>query len=128
MNRCAFMSAAVVVVIMTPVVVADDTAEKKKNARIDVDALSNQLQVYKLNNGKYPKSIKALAEKQPNGGAPLIPQEKLDDPWGRPYEYDPKGTKSQGRSADVWSKGPDPKDPMGVIGNWQVVAKKKKKP
>src|SRR5687768_11726609 len=84
----------------------------------EATALSTQVEIYKLNNGSYPKSIKALTQKQPKGGSPLVAPEKVIDPWGRPYEIDPKGPMNEGIKADVWSKGPNPKDPKGRIGNW----------
>jgi hypothetical protein len=88
-------------------------------ARIEVRALEQQLQVYKLSNGDYPQNLEALAQPQPSGGAALVPKEKLLDPWKRPYQYNPAGPKNQGLKPDVWSLGPNPKNADGVIGNWQ---------
>jgi hypothetical protein len=80
--------------------------------------LAAAIEAYKLNNGNYPAALKDLAAKQPLGGAALLKAEELIDPWGRPYEFDVKGLKNNGDCADVWSRGPEPKDPKEVIGNW----------
>jgi hypothetical protein len=85
-------------------------------ARRGVLALSDYLEMYKLNNGDYPPSLAALTEQQPCGRGPLTDEAALTDPWGRPYEYDPIG-KSDSARAEVWSWGPDPRDPTGIIGN-----------
>jgi general secretion pathway protein G len=88
-------------------------------ARKGVEAVSLAFEMYKLNNDSYPESLNGLAEQQPSGGSPLLKAKDLTDPWGRPYAFDQKGTRNKGEKVDVWSKGPDPKDPKGVIGNWQ---------
>jgi hypothetical protein len=80
--------------------------------------LAGAIEAYKLNNGNYPAAIKDLAAKQPLGGAALLKAEELIDPWCRPYEFDVKGLKNNGGCVDVWSRGPDPKDPKAMIGNW----------
>jgi hypothetical protein len=88
-------------------------------ARSDTLRFTLALEIYKVKHGKYPATLAALAEKQPDGGPVLVPAELLNDPWGRAYRYDPAGPKNEGFKPDVWSTGPDPKKPDGVIGNWQ---------
>jgi hypothetical protein len=88
----------------------------EQRARIVVEALSTQVEAYKLNNNAYPDSIESLAHPQPTGGAALIPPGKVRDPWGQLYKLDPAGKKNKGIKCDVWSPGhPVEKRP---IGNW----------
>jgi hypothetical protein len=69
---------------------------KLSRAKIDATALAEQVEIYKLNNdGAAPASIDALANTQPNGGAPLVPAEKLRDPWGQLYQVDSSGIKAR---------------------------------
>jgi hypothetical protein len=89
----------------------------KARARIDVEALSSLVEAYKLNNGDYPADLAALAKKQPSGGAPLVPKDRLRDPWGRAYQLDPAGKRNGGLKADVWSPG-HPLEKK-LIGNWE---------
>lgn len=122
MRKIAFLLVVAVSIGFTAAVVADEKADKIDKAWKAAHALSAQVEVFKLNNGRYPKSIKELAQTQPNGAVPLVPEEVLKDPWGQLYEIDPKGPKSKGNKADVWSKGPSKNDPKGVIGNWHQVS------
>src|SRR5947209_17328151 len=47
-------------------------------AKIDARALAEQVEIYKtMNDGASPPSIDALTTTQPNGGAPLVPPEKI---------------------------------------------------
>jgi hypothetical protein len=106
-------------------IVADEKADKIDKARKEVQTLSMKLELYKRNNGAYPGSLAALAERQPGGGAAVVSVAVLKDPWGRTYEFDPKGPKNKGNQADVWSRGPAGNDPRSVIGNWQQAARAK---
>jgi hypothetical protein len=89
---------------------------QEQYARASANALSAQVEIYKLNNGDYPGKISALAERQPNGGAPLVPPDAVRDPWGREYQIDPAGTRNRGKRADVFSLGHLIEKKM--IGNW----------
>ena len=37
-----------------------------------------------------------------------------DDPWKKPYQYDPSGPRNNGRRPDIWTVAPDGLE----IGNW----------
>jgi len=95
-------------------------------AKSDIRSISNALDMYKLDNFRYPNAsegLKALVEKpasaknwNPDGYLPQMPE----DPWGNPYIYQRPGEKS--RHFDLYSLGAD-----GVeggegtdadIGNW----------
>jgi general secretion pathway protein G len=87
---------------------------KVQRARIDVNTLSDAVETYRLNNGDFPASIDMLAQMQPNGGMPLIPPDKVMDPWGQMYQIDPTGANNNGLKADVFTT-----TPQGiVIGNF----------
>ncbi len=95
-------------------------------AKNDIRQISNALDMYKLDNFKYPtqsEGLKALVEKtgsaknwNPDGYLDAMPQ----DPWGNEYIYVRPGTKS--RHFDLYSLGADGQEGgEGVdadIGNW----------
>lgn len=101
--------------------IRDLAAAKVDVARVQAKLLSDACDAYKVREGIYPESLEVLVQ----GGK--VAQEALIDPWGRPYQYNPTGPKNKGLRADVWSQGPDPKDPKGIIGNWQEEKKPEKK-
>jgi general secretion pathway protein G len=79
---------------------------KVSRAKIDAESLSSLVEQYKLNNHEYPSSIQALATSQPNGMGPLCPPDKINDPWGKPYQIDPSGRHNGGQKADVFTTTP----------------------
>ncbi len=56
-------------------------------ARIRAKDLAAKAEIYYIKHASYPASIDALAEKQPDGGEPLVPREALLDPWGAKYKF-----------------------------------------
>ncbi len=82
-----------------------DENAKISRARIDVAVLSKQVKIYLLNNNDFPPNLKALTEKQPNGGPPLAPPDKLLDPWGKPYQL----VVDKDREIEVFTISPDGK-------------------
>jgi len=78
---------------------------KVSRAKIDCEGLSTQLEAYKLTNGDYPTSIEALAQPSATGGA-MVPADKLRDPWGKVYQFDPTGAMNGGNKADVFTVSP----------------------
>jgi general secretion pathway protein G len=87
---------------------------KVSKAKIECEALSSQVETYKLNNGNYPNSMQQLAQPQPNGMSALVPPDKVKDPWGKEYQIDPNGGHNGGNKADVFTT--TPKGQM--IGNF----------
>src|SRR5262245_39424933 len=85
----------------------DGGYSKERIAKANVESLSGAVEIYKLNNGKYPASLDSLAKQQPNGAPPLITADKLLDPWGQSYGYDPAGPMNDGRRPDIWFTPPD---------------------
>ena len=85
----------------------------------DLRRLTAAVRVYEVRFGQIPERLDHLLA-PPGGGPQLVERDALTDPWGRPYRYDPAGPQNAGVRPDVWSLGPDPNDPKGVIGNWSA--------
>ncbi|MBM4334943.1 MAG: type II secretion system protein GspG [Deltaproteobacteria bacterium] len=102
-------------------------------ARLQVSKLSQQLELYKLDNGTYPTSEQGLdalvheptteprPRRYPDGG--YVSSKDLLDPWQVPFKYERPG-KNNARSFDLYSFGADGQ-PGGdgenaEIGNWEV--------
>ncbi len=102
-------------------------------ARLQVSKLSQQLELYKLDNGTYPTSEQGLEalvreptieprpRRYPDGG--YVSSKDLIDPWQTPYIYERPG-KNNTRSFDLYTLGADGQ-PGGdgenaEIGNWEV--------
>ena len=102
-------------------------------ARLQVSKLSQQLELYKLDNGTYPTSEQGLdalvheptteprPRRYPEGG--YVASKDLLDPWQMPFKYERPG-KNNARSFDLYSFGADGQ-PGGEgenaeIGNWEV--------
>ncbi|WP_066132329.1 type II secretion system major pseudopilin GspG [Bordetella ansorpii] len=96
-------------------------------ARQDISALMQALQLYRLDQGRYPsedQGLRALAEKPP-GLAGNNWRSYLDrvpnDPWGNPYQYANPGEHGE---IDIYSFGANG-EPGGEgvdtdIGSWQL--------
>jgi len=101
-------------------------------ARVQVTKLSQQLELYKLDNGTYPTTDQGLdalvhepsseprARRYPPGG--YVTSKDLEDPWHNPYHYERPG-KNNTQSFDIYSYGGDGQ-PGGDgenadIGNWE---------
>jgi len=87
---------------------------KLSRAKIDAEGLSSKVEEYKLKNDAYPNTIEALTQPQPAGGGPLVPLDKIRDPWGKVYQVDPNGTHNSGLKADVFTTSPKGQ----IIGNF----------
>ena len=88
-------------------------------AKADIDTIEAGLDLYKLQNGRYPTTSEGLNALVGSGGylkGGKVPQ----DPWGRAYLYASPG---QHGEADVWSLGADGKEggeeTNADIGSWQ---------
>lgn len=84
---------------------------KVKTARIQIQGFSAALDLYYLDNGRYPTSTEGLGAltQKPDGGAtwngPYLKSNSVpNDPWGRPYVYKSPG---QHGAYDIVSLGPD---------------------
>ena len=95
---------------------------KIKAARIQIDSLSSALDLYYLDNGRYPstnESVGALVQKPSSASAwngPYLKGGALPkDPWGNAYLYRSPGQHGQ---YDLYSLGPDGREGQNNIVNW----------
>lgn len=89
--------------------------------------LAQQLELYKLDNGRYPTTNQGLAalvsepveEPRPRRYPPGGYARKADllDPWGTPYEYLQPGSHNS-YSYDLFSLGPDGAQGGDDVTNW----------
>lgn len=83
---------------------------KSQEARIRIQQLAGQVEMYKLEVGKLPENLQALV-KQPPGAdrwnGPYVKEPDLKDAWGNDYRYTVPG---QGKAYDIVSLGADGKD------------------
>jgi len=83
---------------------------KSSEAKIRIQHLAGQIEMYKLEVGKYPDSLQSLV-KQPAGAdrwnGPYAKDADLKDAWGNDYRYNVPG---QGKAFDLISLGADGKD------------------
>lgn len=90
-------------------------------ARGQISSFKTALQLYKLDNGTYPKTAEGLEAliKAPNGRNYLEQETIPKDPWGNPYQYTCPG--QNGRDFDIVSLGADG-SPGGDGENADVVS------
>jgi len=125
------MVVIVILGVLASMVVPNLMGNKEKadtqKATSDIVALEGSLDMYKLDNHRYPtteQGLQALVKPpQGSGGLPVTPYlDRLpNDPWGHPYQYQIPGTHGD---VDVFSLGADSK-PGGDAGNadigsWQL--------
>ena len=83
---------------------------KSQEARIRIQQLAGQIEMYKLEVGRYPENLQALV-RQPGGvdkwGGPYAKDADLKDAWGNDYRYQTPGT---GKGFDLVSYGADGKE------------------
>jgi general secretion pathway protein G len=82
-----------------------------KEAKIRLNLLVGQIELYKLEVGRYPDSLQSLV-KQPPGvdkwGGPYAKDADLKDSWSNDYRYNVPGT--NGKAYDLISLGADGKE------------------
>jgi general secretion pathway protein G len=92
----------------------------------DVLAIQSALDLYKLDNGKYPTTDQGLQALVTKPTAAPVPrnwksdgylQELPMDPWGEAYQFI-----NDNEKAKIFSFGPDGKDGNSQIGNWNADA------
>ena len=83
---------------------------KSQEARIRIQQLAGQVEMYKLEVGRLPENLGALL-KQPPGvdrwNGPYVKETDLKDAWGNDYRYTVPG---QGKAYEIRSLGADGKD------------------
>jgi len=82
--------------------------------------ISTALDLYELDNGKYPQSLDELLKKT-EGKGPYLKRRPVD-PWRRPYKYKSPGTHNT-EDYDLYSLGPDGQEGNSDdITNWEEVS------
>lgn len=84
---------------------------RSSEAKIRIQHMAGQIEIFKLEVGKYPSNLSDLL-KQPGGtegkwNGPYAKETDLKDPWGNDYKYAVPGTN---RGFDLISLGADGKD------------------
>jgi general secretion pathway protein G len=124
-DRLGFTLMEVLVVVAILVILAGTASvfvfrflddAKVDRAKSDVKTIEGVCTAYKLKYGEYPESLQDLIT-PPNGGKPFLDSaDAINDPWGRPYQYNPSGQNSNGLKPDISTTSPDGE----MIGNWMV--------
>lgn len=98
-------------------------------AKMDISGnISVALDLYELDNGRYPGSeegLNALIAKSGsanNWNGPYIKKSPVD-PWGKEYKYTSPGTHNN--DYDLYSLGPDGAEGNDDITNWEIGAEEK---
>jgi general secretion pathway protein G len=103
-------------------------AGRSQEARIarasaDIYNISTALDLYELDNGKYPDTLDTLLKKTQDGKGPYLKRKPVD-PWKKAYKY--KSSSAHSGDYDLWSLGPDGQEGGGDnIANWETEADKK---
>lgn len=71
-------------------------SSRESIAKLQITHLTEAVEAYKVDNGSFPESLATLTAAE--GGKPAYIEVKdLNDPWGRPYQYEPGNVNPMGR-------------------------------
>lgn len=86
-------------------------SSRAKTAKVQLESLRTSLELFKLDNGRYPTEREGLAAlvarpaELKNWSGPYLQKDKVpDDPWGNPYRY---RETSAGGVIEIFSLGAD---------------------
>ena len=111
---------------VVPKIMSRPEQARIEKAKHDITALEGALNIYKLDNYRYPSTdqgLEALVTKPSGSPQPRNYKsggyiKKLNkDPWGQAYLYLFPGTHSE---LDLYSLGPDGQPSDDDIGNWNI--------
>lgn len=121
---------AILASVIVPRIMDEPARARQARAAQDIRAIESALDMYKLDNYRYPttdQGLEALVSKPERGPEPPNYRDggylrnMPEDPWGNPYQYLNPGRHGD---IDVYSHGPDGRSGSGsdddVIGNWQL--------
>ena len=115
--------------IVAPNVIGNIDQAAITRARQDVRSIETALNLYRLDNFRYPSTDQGLQALVSNPGDNAAPNWKAggyldrvpNDPWNNPYQYSNPGRRGE---FDVWSLGadgqPGGEDVDADIGNWNL--------
>ena len=105
--------------LVVPKVMGRPEQAKVTVARGDLKAIASALEMYRLDNRRYPdtqQGLEALVQRPPSGADNWNPEGYLGrlpvDPWGKPYLYLAPGSKG---GYDLWSYGADGREGGDVL-------------
>lgn len=112
----------VLVSMVMPRLVGRSEEARIAACKADINAnIATALDLYELDNGKYPPSLETLLVKTPEGKGPYLKRDPLD-PWGRKFIYRSPG--EHNNDYDLYSYGPDGSEGGGDdVSNWQIETK-----
>jgi Type II secretion system (T2SS), protein G len=89
-------------------------SDRVSRVKMDLKTLTKAVHAFNDSAGKYPVTLDELTN--PPDGKPFVETDALVDPWGRPYDYDPRGPRNHGKQPDIWTATLDGE----LIGNWML--------
>ena len=118
---------AILGALIAPQIIGQVDEARVKATRLDIRTLGTALDLYQMDNFRYPsseQSLEALVKKPTVGTLPPNWKPYVDklpnDPWGRPYQYANPGVKGE---IDVYSMGADGQaggeGKNAEVGSWQ---------
>jgi general secretion pathway protein G len=116
----------ILVSLVAPRLAGRSEEARKQAAHADIEGgLSLALDLYEVDNGRYPARLDDLVGKPsdaPNWKGPYIKKGLPKDPWGTPYVYRNPGSHNAS-SYDLFSTGPDKQEgSQDDIVNWKTEA------
>lgn len=107
--------------MVVPKLVSRSEGARRSAARTDINAnISLAIDLFKLDNGTYPKTLEMLRIKPEgieNWKGPYLKRRPVD-PWGRTYIYKFPGEHNKA-DCDLYSLGPDGVESNDDITNWE---------
>lgn len=110
--------------IIVPKIMSRPEQARKVKVKQDILAIQSALDLYKLDNGRYPTTDQGLPALVSKPTTPPVPRNwKSDgylqdvpmDPWGEKYQY----LNDDGK-VRIFSFGPNGRDSNSEIGNWNM--------
>ena len=124
------MVVVIIIGLLSAVILPNVLGQRDKAAKIkaeaDISSISNQLQLYRLDNFTYPSTSEGIQALVTNPGKSTWTQYLTSlpkDPWGNQYQYAFPGSNNP-NSFDLWSTGADSaaggEGQAADIGNWNI--------
>ena len=104
-----FILLAGIMAFVLPKIFSQAGQAKSKEAQIRLLNLAGQVEMYKLEVGRYPENLQALVRNPGSDkwGGPYVKEDELKDAWSNDYRYTTPGT---GKGFDLLSLGADGKE------------------